>query len=403
MRDVRVFGIEGLPLFFTGIRGTVTITDYVAERCLDTGFTFNESVIFHGNHVRFSADNGVSLSRGNGSVVCIANHFSDSFYYGVWVAGFEGDAGPTNVVVTGNAIGRSHLGGVTARASAARGVIANNVIDTVYRAANGDGGTGIQLGGTTATGAWSTDLVVRDNLIVDANRGGIVLGPLMRNVSIEGNMIIRPGIASDFTGVPIEADAVNQNYGVLVTGGSGNDWANIFITGNTFIDDRDTPVANYGVYVTAAASNRVKNHSNRWVGLRQPDTTTTNLGPRGALVGEGTRADVRLTLNAASDGAIYQVFQSAGLSAYRIAKVSDTELEVATYPTIGGNAVRSFVVDRATAQLQFSRPPRLTTYTTANRPSAATFGRGAMIYDTTLGKPLWSNGSAWHDASGNFV
>lgn len=40
---------------------------------------------------------------------------------------------------------------------------------------------------------------------------------------------------------------------------------------------------------------------------------------------------------------------------------------------------------------------------TANRPSASTAGAGAYFFDTTLGKPIFSNGSAWVDAAGNAV
>lgn len=40
---------------------------------------------------------------------------------------------------------------------------------------------------------------------------------------------------------------------------------------------------------------------------------------------------------------------------------------------------------------------------TANRPAAATAGPGAMVYDVTLGKPIWSNGTVWRDAAGTAV
>jgi hypothetical protein len=40
---------------------------------------------------------------------------------------------------------------------------------------------------------------------------------------------------------------------------------------------------------------------------------------------------------------------------------------------------------------------------TASRPSAVTAGAGAQIYDTTLGIPLWSNGTVWRNASGTAV
>lgn len=41
-------------------------------------------------------------------------------------------------------------------------------------------------------------------------------------------------------------------------------------------------------------------------------------------------------------------------------------------------------------------------YPTGSRPdpSAAGVGVGAMIFDTTLGRPVWSTGSAWVDATG---
>jgi hypothetical protein len=40
---------------------------------------------------------------------------------------------------------------------------------------------------------------------------------------------------------------------------------------------------------------------------------------------------------------------------------------------------------------------------TGSRPAAATVGAGAQWFDTTLGKPIWSTGSAWKDAAGNTV
>lgn len=42
-------------------------------------------------------------------------------------------------------------------------------------------------------------------------------------------------------------------------------------------------------------------------------------------------------------------------------------------------------------------------YTTGTRPTAASAGDGAMIYDTTLNKPIWSDGSVWRDATGTAV
>lgn len=40
---------------------------------------------------------------------------------------------------------------------------------------------------------------------------------------------------------------------------------------------------------------------------------------------------------------------------------------------------------------------------TGSRPSAATAGAGASWYDTTIGKPIWSDGAIWRDAAGSAV
>lgn len=41
--------------------------------------------------------------------------------------------------------------------------------------------------------------------------------------------------------------------------------------------------------------------------------------------------------------------------------------------------------------------------TTATRPASATLTTGSQIYDTTLGKPIWWNGTVWKDAAGTTV
>lgn len=40
---------------------------------------------------------------------------------------------------------------------------------------------------------------------------------------------------------------------------------------------------------------------------------------------------------------------------------------------------------------------------TGSRPAAATVGKGAQFYDTTLNKPIWSDGTNWKDAAGTTV
>jgi len=46
---------------------------------------------------------------------------------------------------------------------------------------------------------------------------------------------------------------------------------------------------------------------------------------------------------------------------------------------------------------------RVATYATASRPGASAAGKGGMVYDSDLNKPIWSDGTAWRDASGTVV
>ena len=48
-------------------------------------------------------------------------------------------------------------------------------------------------------------------------------------------------------------------------------------------------------------------------------------------------------------------------------------------------------------------PMQLMAYTTAARPTPAAAGVGGVIYDSTLGLPIYSNGSSWRDATGAAV
>lgn len=74
-------------------------------------------------------------------------------------------------------------------------------------------------------------------------------------------------------------------------------------------------------------------------------------------------------------------------------------------PTLIGDSNAGFTVG-LTGTGKSGNPWKLTVvprvYTTAARPSATGIA-GMMIYDSTLGKPIWSNGTAWRDATGTAV
>jgi hypothetical protein len=79
--------------------------------------------------------------------------------------------------------------------------------------------------------------------------------------------------------------------------------------------------------------------------------------------------------------------------------------QTTTTPTSGQHVVGS---GQGPVQLQgtlisVNAPLSTQATPTTGRPSASSVPAGTQIYDSTLGKPIWSNGSAWHDATGASV
>lgn len=55
------------------------------------------------------------------------------------------------------------------------------------------------------------------------------------------------------------------------------------------------------------------------------------------------------------------------------------------------------------SQININAPVRALVSPTTDRPDAKSVPVGSQIYDTTLNKPLWSDGTAWRDAAGSTV
>jgi hypothetical protein len=55
------------------------------------------------------------------------------------------------------------------------------------------------------------------------------------------------------------------------------------------------------------------------------------------------------------------------------------------------------------SQVNANAPLRAQNTTTAGRPDAKLVSPGSHIYDTTLNKPIWSDGTSWRDAAGTIV
>ena len=105
--------------------------------------------------------------------------------------------------------------------------IANNVIIMPN-----NGGSGIELGGTEATGGVSTSVTIKDNRITAVSGGG--------TAATDGGITLRDG---NFTGLTIAGNkvsgysAANTTGSLLIVNGAQITAANVSITGNSFADD----------------------------------------------------------------------------------------------------------------------------------------------------------------------
>lgn len=259
----RFIGLYSLPVHLRGVSNVVMRGNYL-WRSLDTGFVHCKSVQFTGNRVEWSADNGVSVSRGCTQVVIADNTIEGSYYAGIHVGGFSGEAGASHVTISGNTVLNSRQYGISAISGTRNATITGNVVDGVMRGApsndNRDAmgdrapisyGTGILFGGlmtgeTTANAAvveWSTDVLITGNLVKNADRCGIMSKGGVKRINITGNTVTNVG--SKFStggGTEIPATHLYYNIGIGIYGLSRDFIEELVVVGNMVEDTRSTPI-----------------------------------------------------------------------------------------------------------------------------------------------------------------
>lgn len=168
--------------------------------------------------------------------------------------------------------------------------------------------------------------------------------------------------------------------------------------GNTFercfrTDGTDVPIT----ATSAAASNIAWGVDGRlrWLGTGgNPDAALSYVTP-GALHLDGT----------------YEVKVPTGQQALKVWKDADTSaaLQISRGGTLqwgSGTAAADVTLARLTAAVigtAAGQGFRAGTTTTTGRPTPASMGAGTQLFDTDLKKPIWSDGTAWRDASGTAV
>ena len=83
----------------------------------------------------------------------------------------------------------------------------------------------------------------------------------------------------------------------------------------------------------------------------------------------------------------------------------NTPNDIAITPTAGQHVVGSGQgpIELQGTQINANAPLATQAVLTSGRPEATAVPAGTQIYDSTLGKPIWSNGTNWTDAIGESV
>jgi hypothetical protein len=79
------------------------------------------------------------------------------------------------------------------------------------------------------------------------------------------------------------------------------------------------------------------------------------------------------------------------------------DLSLRAYNDSGGLGALVLTIQRSNGIPRFYTALRLHAAATGSRPTANSVGVGATMFDTTLGKPIWSDGTNWKDATGTNV
>lgn len=323
--------VEGLPIYFSGVRGYSKMADCVIENSFDPGWIYYENGICTNNISRRSRDNGFSLSRGGQSVVVTGNEIEDCCYNAIWVAGYESAAGPCNVTITGNVGKRIGHNGITLQKGGRNAGVTGNTFVDIYRGPSDEPsdeyGCGIYIAGLTDPATlsvltWAENINVSGNTIVNPARGGVLVRAGVRACLIQGNTVINPGSEFLSDGVtPVGSTSTNHNFGTNVLIGSGYPQAttnNVRSANNQFIDLRSPTRMIYGA--NNASNSTFYSQLGNWaVGNAQPMTETARTSSGSVQTFTGGLSSGS---NSASPGDGYYVQVNGPSSVYREYRIS---------------------------------------------------------------------------------
>lgn len=439
LRHLRIVGTNSLPFWFNGVRGYAQAMDVETHLTMDGGWTYCDVAVFDSLRSFKSADNGFSVSRGCKRVIGGSVYVEMCAYYGLWISGFvvthsTTEAGPTDFSVDTVNVVNAGRGGVQLDDGPRNGRIGSVFVDGVSRGASDApsdiNAVGIRIGSYPSDArqtpqVYAQNIVVESATLLNCARGGIVVSGAI-DVHLRNILVVNPGTPFKADGTTaIASSDVSQNFGVACEAGAESTVTRLAVRNLRVIDTRTTPVANYPLYSTGASGTDYSQIS--YFGTRQvmaTDNTIDSYSGNKAFSGNikftgGTTAGANAAtgtvpghdINGASGSLRPFRWLTAGIARWSLRTGTQAEsgsnagadMELVSHDDSGAGLVTVLTARRSDGRVTFAGPVRLPVSTTAARPAAATAGGGASIYDSTLGKPVWSDGTNWRDATGTMV
>lgn len=321
------------PFRLGGITGVSRVSGCTFDNTLDGGFIFDEEVIYTNNHVKMSADNGVSISRGCTKVTCVGNTFENCCYHGIWLNGYQGYSGPRYITCVGNVIRACGYSGIVLNDDTKEATVVGNTIDKQYFRGPSDQLTdshvyGIEIDGDTDNVVTPTKfaekMLIANNNIKGAPRAGILIRSA-KNIKVDSNLFMDIGsqYLADGTTV-IASSSTTNNIGIYFPT-TGN-LTNIELVNNTIIDSRDTNYTNWGISPFPVVG--VTAYRNSMINCRNSANLSSTISG-GLILSRTTVADADYTLTRAD---------------YFVSFTSLSTIRVATLPTAANATGQLYVI-----------------------------------------------------------
>jgi hypothetical protein len=433
--SVEFSGFRGSAVKLWGIDGAVSVTDCSSWRSMDMSFRSIESVLFTGNRIELSADNGVSFSSGVRRVVCSGNSIHGSYFSGIWCGGADGLPGPTGVTITGNSIDYSARHGIVAEGGSTTLTITANTVTRVSRQRESWEGCGIYLArldsavdvdgdGSTDDERLSASMSISGNTLVDCDRGGILIGEGCSNILVSSNMIVRPGRTRRPDGSAPDTATGSESFGISTPGTSTVN-TNVFVSHNMIVDDRNgasapsastlTDDTSRGEAPSLAFAVHRPETADSWYSwdniasgnlVPHEETGERQLGPY-MTIGYPSSYQSSLSLDKAAGGTSSIDFTTAGALRWQLrsddapqADSAETSEFQLCFGRDDGTVGTALSARRSDGRLTFLSTLQLSSGSTTSRPDPGLAGPGAMFYDTTVKRPIFSDGVRWRTSEG---